>query len=161
MSQRCPKVIYPPSYWADFHRRRRERAESTTTKPSRNPDLLVHQQGAAYTFTRLRTAPFLSVYQNDGRWLTVPTGPLDRNPPPPRPTTPPKPKASDVVARAQARLDVHGSEDDILLARFRANREGQSPGTSRKHKATGDVAAHPRDHVKKRLKLAPLSSSSS
>jgi hypothetical protein len=120
MSGRQVKIIRTPSYWAEYHRRRRERMECAARSPPAEFVLFGCQQhGVAYTFTRQRAAPLLTVVQNDGRLLTIPTGPLDPNPPPP----PPKrvPKLSAAAARAKALLDARPSPDEVLLVRLNAN----------------------------------------
>ncbi|KAJ7812567.1 hypothetical protein B0H14DRAFT_2605678 [Mycena olivaceomarginata] len=111
MSERQPKILRPPSYWADYHYRRRERAErgarAAVTRPTEVALLGCQNHGVAWTFTHHRTTPLLTVIQNDGRLLTVPTGPLDPSPPPPPVKWAPKPA-----------LAVRPSPDEVLLVRL-------------------------------------------
>jgi hypothetical protein len=69
MSERQPKMLRPPSYWADYHRRRREHAEcgarTAATRPTEVVLLGCQNHGVAWTFTHHRTAPLLTVIQND------------------------------------------------------------------------------------------------
>ncbi|KAJ7262795.1 hypothetical protein B0H12DRAFT_1231209 [Mycena haematopus] len=120
---RQPRLIHSPSWWADFHRRRRERAERAERAASSTGDPLpIGDQGLVYTFTRQWVAPLVSVVQNDGTLRTVAMGPLDPSPPAPRPNLPLKPSA--VARRAQALLDARPSPDEVLLARLGASRNG-------------------------------------
>ncbi|KAJ7310645.1 hypothetical protein DFH08DRAFT_823027 [Mycena albidolilacea] len=129
MSGRQVKIIRTPSYWAEYHRRRREHMECAARSPP----------------AEFRAAPLLTVVQNDGCLLTIPPGPLDPNPPPP----PPKrvPKLSAAAARAKALLDARPSPDEVLLARLNTNLAKDIAVTPRpvavtvvKRKACSDIA---------------------
>ncbi|KAJ7870847.1 hypothetical protein B0H13DRAFT_2350223 [Mycena leptocephala] len=162
MSQRAPRILRPPSYWADFHRRRRLQRERDEIQAATTPGGFLQpgcwEHGVAYTFTRQRDMPLITVVQNSGRLLTLPTGPLDPNPPPPqrKPQAGRAPKLSPAVARAQALLDARPTPDEALLARLRAG-PAPPPTTSAKRKA---LPNDPKDskRMDQSLSVAPRSS---
>ncbi|KAJ7353502.1 hypothetical protein DFH08DRAFT_805048 [Mycena albidolilacea] len=120
MSERQPKILCPLSYWADYHRRCRERAErgarAAITRPTEVALLGCQNHGVAWTFTHHRTAP-----------------------PPPPVKWAPKP----------ALLAVRPSPDEVLLARLAQSR-GDGPSSPKrkvdtakapKRKATAEDAS--------------------
>ncbi|KAJ7183999.1 hypothetical protein B0H12DRAFT_1246828 [Mycena haematopus] len=145
MSGRRPHILRSPSYWADFHRRRRERAERDARALASTPGDFVllgcQEHGAVYTFTPGRALPYISVVQNDGRLLTLPPSP-EEDPPPPSRTRPPAappplpsvtPKDSKLLAataRARARQAAQPDPDEVLLRRLQAS--GTRPSLKRK-----------------------------
>ncbi|KAJ7836063.1 hypothetical protein B0H14DRAFT_3705629 [Mycena olivaceomarginata] len=124
MSTRKPQVLYTPSYWADFHRRCREREARAARTPTAIPGAIrCHDHGLVYTFTPTRAAPFIAVVQNDGRLLNINNGlPVAVLPMPPPPPKPKAPKPSATALRAKALLDACPTKDEELLARFAVSR---------------------------------------
>jgi hypothetical protein len=136
MSTRKPQVLYTPSYWADFHRRRREREARAARTPTAVPSAIgCHDHGLVYTFTPTRAAPFIAVVQNDGRLLNIndrlPAAVLPMPPPPPKPKAP---KPSAAALRAKALLDARPTKDEELLARFAVSRarDAAAEGSSKR-----------------------------
>lgn len=145
MSTRKPQVLYTPSYWADFHRRRREREARAARTPTAVPSAIgCHDHGLVYTFTPTRAAPFIAVVQNDGRLLNIndrlPAAVLPMPPPPPKPKAP---KPSAAALRAKALLDARPTKDEELLARFAVSRarDAAAEGSSKRKAASDPPAA--------------------
>ncbi|KAJ7800948.1 hypothetical protein B0H14DRAFT_3490169 [Mycena olivaceomarginata] len=120
-----------------FSSRTERGARAAATRPTEVALLGCQNHGVAWTFTHHRTAPLLTVIQNDGRLLTVPTGPLDPSPPPPPPVKW-VPKPGPATLRAQALLAARPSPDEVLLARLAQSR-GDGPSAPKRKVNTAKV----------------------
>ncbi|KAJ7180061.1 hypothetical protein C8R43DRAFT_941786 [Mycena crocata] len=134
---RKPRYIYPPTYWRDFHLRRRRSGVSAAP----HGDFLLgplQDQAPILTFTKHRVAPLVSIVQNNGTLATSgPTGPLLAALPASKPIA-----VSRVAQRAKKLLAARPTADELLLAQLAAgpsSRKRKAPAESQSQHSTATI----------------------
>ncbi|KAJ7154379.1 hypothetical protein C8R43DRAFT_1126456 [Mycena crocata] len=122
------EIYRSKTFWADFHRNRKERSARKAQEATESPFPALHDQAPVYTFIPNRAKPITSIVQNNGRLLSDYTPADSAASIPSRVSAPasmvrPHQHRSHVAVRAQKLLAARASPDAILLARLQESDE--------------------------------------